>query len=659
MTLPTGHPAPAAGGGRVPAPRPSTSPEGAEAFAALLAGAMLTPPAPPVSPASLRGAGAPGQESPGAPPQPGAGSDVDAGGEASRGEGRPAAGESASAAVDPRALLMRAFVPAPTSHLPTPAKPTRPDAAPATPTAGASPPAGGEAAGLGPTDAPSSPPGPRMGGPGLRPGIPLPEPAARALTATPRTVPDPVPQPARGPGEGRDAPPPPSGPPEGSAGLPHLRERSSEAPPSGSTLAGAEGPAPVSAQRGPGSARPGGAPAAAPLASVHSPNRDPGLLDPAFRTRLERVVERLAKEHGIRARFLEGYRPQLRQEHLYAQGRTAPGPVVTWTRDSMHTRGLAADLKLDGEVTGPEAYRILHRIAEEEGLRTLGMKDPGHVELRRGEGASLRARSGGVAGVDRSGDAGTSGGGSAGHAPDPAEPGAGVAPVARVARVAGPALPGVHRGTGAGRTPPPPTPQQATGSRPAGAVSQEPVPFDVTSHPPPGGREAEGMLGQTFARAGGPTEASAMRADGPTPADRAAGVDLLRATAPLGPMRRVEVRDVDGEGTRVRIELRGESVRTEVHTSDAELARRLEPAAGELERSLERHGLELGRLRVARAQEVPVRELLPLPDPRGSEGNEDEATRHGSRRSAREEDPTEHHTRQRPRDGGGGRKEER
>jgi peptidoglycan L-alanyl-D-glutamate endopeptidase CwlK len=37
-------------------------------------------------------------------------------------------------------------------------------------------------------------------------------------------------------------------------------------------------------------------------------------------------------------------RTQEEQAALYAQGRTAPGKVVTWTLNSKHVRGLAIDL---------------------------------------------------------------------------------------------------------------------------------------------------------------------------------------------------------------------------------------------------------------------------------------------------------------------------
>ena len=40
----------------------------------------------------------------------------------------------------------------------------------------------------------------------------------------------------------------------------------------------------------------------------------------------------------------EGLRTLARQKDLYAQGRTKPSPVVTWTLKSKHIDGLAVDL---------------------------------------------------------------------------------------------------------------------------------------------------------------------------------------------------------------------------------------------------------------------------------------------------------------------------
>lgn len=47
---------------------------------------------------------------------------------------------------------------------------------------------------------------------------------------------------------------------------------------------------------------------------------------------------------NYRFKISEAYRTQARQNALYAQGRTKPGPVVTWTRDSNHTKRLAVDV---------------------------------------------------------------------------------------------------------------------------------------------------------------------------------------------------------------------------------------------------------------------------------------------------------------------------
>ena len=104
-------------------------------------------------------------------------------------------------------------------------------------------------------------------------------------------------------------------------------------------------------------------------------------LSPEFRERLERVIERMRLEYGHDVRVIETIRSQARQDALYAQGRTTPGPVVTWTRNSRHIKGLAADLIVDGAWRNPEGYAHLADIAKEEGLRTLGSRDAGHVEM--------------------------------------------------------------------------------------------------------------------------------------------------------------------------------------------------------------------------------------------------------------------------------------
>lgn len=112
---------------------------------------------------------------------------------------------------------------------------------------------------------------------------------------------------------------------------------------------------------------------------------DPGKLHPELLARLQRVMERM-KAEGFDVEIAEGFRTPERQAALFAQGRTAPGPVVTWTRDSQHTQGLAADVVINGGYEDAGAYLRFAQLAREEGLKSLAPLDPGHVEL---EGTAL------------------------------------------------------------------------------------------------------------------------------------------------------------------------------------------------------------------------------------------------------------------------------
>lgn len=105
------------------------------------------------------------------------------------------------------------------------------------------------------------------------------------------------------------------------------------------------------------------------------------VLDPVFAQRLDRVVERMT-EAGYQVTIAETLRTPERQQALYAQGRSDTGPVVTWTLDSRHLSGTAADVRLHGR-NESAGYALMHRVAKEEGLRTLGARDPGHLELPR------------------------------------------------------------------------------------------------------------------------------------------------------------------------------------------------------------------------------------------------------------------------------------
>lgn len=75
----------------------------------------------------------------------------------------------------------------------------------------------------------------------------------------------------------------------------------------------------------------------------------------------------LCEKKGIRVTITETYRPQERQDELWAQGRTRPGRIVTWTRNSRHTLRKAWDfvvLNEDGSANWEvEAYRAPAELA--------------------------------------------------------------------------------------------------------------------------------------------------------------------------------------------------------------------------------------------------------------------------------------------------------
>jgi peptidoglycan L-alanyl-D-glutamate endopeptidase CwlK len=58
---------------------------------------------------------------------------------------------------------------------------------------------------------------------------------------------------------------------------------------------------------------------------------------------LQRVIRRAAELTTTPFAVVSGNRTQAQQDHLYAQGRTRPGMVITWTRNSNHIGGAAID----------------------------------------------------------------------------------------------------------------------------------------------------------------------------------------------------------------------------------------------------------------------------------------------------------------------------
>lgn len=214
-----------------------------------------------------------------------------------------------------------------------------------------------------------------------------------------------------------------------------------------------------------------------PSPSLDVPDRDPAKLHPTLQSRLARVQERMASEFGHTVELAEGVRSGARQDHLFAQGRSRPGPVVTWTRSSEHEAGRAADVMIDGGWSDPVAFERLQRIAAEEGLVTLGARDPGHLELPGASGGLGHAHGHPAVGE-------TAAPGAPDTRPVPRATGpARAARVAGTARVASVARPGVGSVTTMDGTPAPAPETQLSaptpGSDAAGSGFAPPVPTAV------------------------------------------------------------------------------------------------------------------------------------------------------------------------------------
>lgn len=366
-------------------------------------------------------------------------------------------------------------------------------------------------------------------------------------------------------------------------------------------------------------------------------NRDLDSLADPFRARLEHVMSRM-ESLGYRVRVLETHRTQERQEQLFAQGRTAPGPVVTWTLNSNHAQGRAADLNVTGG--NGDGYDVLAKVAREVGLRTLGANDPGHIELPRASAAA-----------DATGRQ-TSAGTEATTTPNPgvvAEV-ATVARVAGVARVADVAVPGVV------------TPRvRAAGQDHEHA--DDATPADATSRP------LSASLAQADAGPMSPavTPPRAVVETGSTDiAGRIARVLQAQDALSARPASHVSLDVGDGEhAARIHVGLRGGELATRIDVSDPVMAMRLGHRIDELRNALQRHGLEPSTLQVRGLEQSRLDSLLTTlrPEPvglntalpsdaaarRGPTGNDhqphaDQQSRHDPHRRQRRERPQEETT---------------
>lgn len=100
---------------------------------------------------------------------------------------------------------------------------------------------------------------------------------------------------------------------------------------------------------------------------------------------------RIAEEEGLPVLITETYRTQERQEYLYEQGRSRPGQVVTWTKNSNHTKRNAFDIAKNvpgEEYSDLEFFRRCAEIGREIGLSPgyyweEGKRDMPHFEMKR------------------------------------------------------------------------------------------------------------------------------------------------------------------------------------------------------------------------------------------------------------------------------------
>lgn len=114
-------------------------------------------------------------------------------------------------------------------------------------------------------------------------------------------------------------------------------------------------------------------------------NNDEAWLYPEFRSRLRMAMNEVQELTGEVWVIVEGYRSVARQLWLYAQGRTRPGPVVTWKRTpTWHGVGLAADVRPRRGYQVPTDYWVkLRECGRRYGLNNPAWEkgDLGHLQL--------------------------------------------------------------------------------------------------------------------------------------------------------------------------------------------------------------------------------------------------------------------------------------
>lgn len=119
-------------------------------------------------------------------------------------------------------------------------------------------------------------------------------------------------------------------------------------------------------------------------------SRDPKQLIPELYAKWQ-AFDAAMNEAGIDYILTCTTRTQEAQNALYAQGRTKPGQIVTWTRKSKHLEGKAFDIAIikGGKATwNPADYKAAGEIGRKVGLDWGGSwarnKDYPHFQLMEG-----------------------------------------------------------------------------------------------------------------------------------------------------------------------------------------------------------------------------------------------------------------------------------
>jgi len=350
---------------------------------------------------------------------------------------------------------------------------------------------------------------------------------------------------------------------------------------------------------------------------VESANSGVDALNPDFRAKFARVVTRMHDEYGKDVELVEGYRTQSRQDFLYNQGRTEPGDVVTWTKSSKHTLGLAADVTINGSYADAVGYQQLAQIAAQEGLRTLGPKDPGHIEMPTRSGAAAWGSSVSPADIDsnvsraigialdqnsvsESADDGSGGFsnlngllsrvGSTGFSGTP--------------QFQLPVMTGSNAGLSGGMSQrnPGDTRKDDTKRPDAASVASVASVADVANVAQVAQVAHVGALtSPQQPLIGAPITASTTVGAGSNSADKVGHLLDARDAAPVQPMSQVtlNVDNPTGSADKITVQLRGGVVDTAISIGDPNRADKMSLRVGELQHALEQHGLETTAINVA------------------------------------------------------------